>query len=244
MSKSKLLYTRLSETDKGIAILIDPDKTHSESALLQILKTSEAIKPSFIFVGGSQVDAHKMEQVLGYIKQNTTIPILIFPGSSEQVSDQADGILFLSLISGRNPDYLIGHQIESARRIYQSKLEAISTGYILIDGGSESAVARISNTRPLPQDKIEIIEQIAMAANLLSHQCLYLEAGSGAKNCVSAKIISTVKQIGLPLIVGGGIRSIAELKSAHEAGANVVVIGNKIEEDARFLAEIKDYVQA
>jgi phosphoglycerol geranylgeranyltransferase len=174
------------------------------------------------------------------LRKSIKIPLVIFPGSSSQISDKADGILLLNLISGRNPDFLIGHHIQAAKTIVESNIEVISTSYLLIDGGNQSSVAYVSQTTPIPQHQISIAYKTALAGKLIGHQALFLDAGSGAKNAVSKELVQSLKDLNQSLIVGGGIRSSEQISELHLAGANVVVIGNKIEEDIDFLLDIRE----
>ncbi|MFK8043910.1 MAG: geranylgeranylglyceryl/heptaprenylglyceryl phosphate synthase [Crocinitomicaceae bacterium] len=234
----------LEHSSKKLAILIDPEKMHCEQTLMPLLAKIQILNPHFIFVGGSTVSESEFKACLSILKANTKIPLIIFPGSQTQVSNQADAILFLSLISGRNPDYLIGHQIKSAHRIREVGLEAIPTGYILIDGEKNSSVAYVSQTTPIPNDQISIAVETAIAGEMLGLKTIFMDAGSGAKKAISSNMIKAVKdQINLPLIIGGGIRTIEGVESAFNAGADVVVIGNKIEEDIDFLLDLKNSIK-
>ncbi|MEM7084879.1 MAG: geranylgeranylglyceryl/heptaprenylglyceryl phosphate synthase [Bacteroidota bacterium] len=209
---------------KLLAVLIDPDKfelTHTASFLRNLPSDT-----SHIFVGGSTVSAGETESLVRDIKLYTSRPVLIFPGDFSQITDVADGLLFLSLLSGRNPEYLIGQQVRAISRLRSTQLEVIATGYLLIDGGRESAVARVTGTSPMPQEAVQHIVDTAKAGILMGAKLIYLEAGSGAIIPVSATIISEVKkEIDVPLIVGGGIRSEAQKQVAYEAGADMVVMG-------------------
>jgi len=224
-----------------LAILIDPDKSKSEVKLVELLGKINGLNPNFIFIGGSTVDVSDFKKCISIIKQHSSIPVIIFPGSHLQVDEQADGILFLSLISGRNPDFLIGHQIEAAPFIKQSNIEVIPTAYMLIDGGKMSSVAYVSQTTPIPSDQNVIAKNTAMAGELMGMKCVFMDAGSGAINPVPASMIKTVNQnIKVPLIIGGGLKSIEDIQNAFNAGADVVVVGNKIESDIDFLLDLKN----
>jgi len=221
----------LSETSKGkklLAILIDPD-------VFEISKTATYLQElpketTHIFVGGSTVEIGKTEATVSEIKKNTSLPIVLFPGDTSQITNNADGLLFLSLLSGRNPEYLIEQQVKAVSKLRNSNLEVISTGYILIDGGTISAVERVSNTKPIPQNNIQKIVDTAVAGELLGSNLIYLEAGSGAKIPIHSKIISAVKnKINIPLIVGGGIKTEAQKQEAYLAGADLVVMGTVFE---------------
>ncbi len=223
-----------AENEKLLAILLDPDKIVWENidALLEKINQSPA---THIFVGGSLVLTQKIDDLIIKLKQNCNLPVILFPGNPSQISSHADGILFLSLISGRNPDYLIEHQVNAVPFLKQTNLEIIPTGYILIDGGNETAVSRVSKTKPLARTNIEYILQTAQAGEMLGHKLIYLEAGSGADYAVSEKIIKLVSQnTAIPLIVGGGITDFKEIQKAHSAGADLVVIGTAFENDFNF----------
>jgi phosphoglycerol geranylgeranyltransferase len=219
---------------KLLAILIDPDKIN----LYAIENIAEKINQSpatHIFVGGSSFSGNHLDDIIQNLKQKCKLPVLLFPGNPSQISDKADGILFLSLLSGRNPDYLIEHQINAVPILKKTNLEIISTGYLLIESGSETAVERVSKTKPLSISNPEYILQTAQAGELLGNKLIYLEAGSGAKNAVPLDIIALVsKNVKIPLIVGGGIRSLSEIEKAHQAGADLVVIGTAFENDSDF----------
>ena len=241
MRNQKPLLAKLSKLNRGIAILVDPEKAMNEAQFTRQLQAICAISPEFIFIGGSTVNAEQMSSAIELIKAATSIPLIIFPGGTEQLDTRADGLLFLSLISGRNPKYLIGQQVEAAALLFQSNLEILSTGYILVDGGIQSAVERVSGTAPIPQNDVTHIASTAKAGILLGMDCLYVDAGSGARTPVSEEIIRELSALGNPLIIGGGLRTIASIQTAHEAGANLVVIGNKLEEDSTLLEELIRY---
>ncbi len=226
---------------KGIAILIDPEKCDNGEKLFALLDKARFAHVDYVFVGGSTVSRNEFQQTVSAIRSHSSLPLIIFPGSFHQISDQADALLFLSLISGRNPDYLIGHHISAAHELSEMNIEVLPTGYILIDGGTKSSVAYVSQTTPIPGDSLSIIRNTAIAGKLLGMQLLYLDAGSGAKDRVSEKCIESISDLGLPIIVGGGIRQIKEIDALHKAGASVVVIGNKLEEDIDFLLDIRSY---
>jgi len=241
MRNQKPLLAKLSKLNRGIAILVDPEKAMNEAQFTRQLQAICAISPEFIFVGGSTVNAEQMSSAIELIKAATSIPLIIFPGGTEQLDTRADGLLFLSLISGLNPRYLIGQQVEAAALLFQSNIEIISTGYILVDGGIQSAVERVSGTAPIPQNDVTHIASTAKAGILLGMDCLYVDAGSGAHTPVSEEIIRELSALGNPLIIGGGLRTIASIQKAHDAGANLVVIGNKLEEDSTLLEELIRY---
>ncbi|HRS67603.1 MAG TPA: geranylgeranylglyceryl/heptaprenylglyceryl phosphate synthase [Paludibacteraceae bacterium] len=209
-------------------VLIDPEKCVG-TALEQVIETANKAQPDFIFVGGSQLQS-SVEETVVRIKKQTTIPVILFPGNALQLTNKADAILLISLISGRNAEWLIGQHVLAAKAIQKSGLETISTGYILIDGGNRSAVERVSKTKPLQRDAIDEVVSTALAGQLLGHKLIYLEAGSGAQNPVPTALIKAVKKaIDIPLIVGGGLTSTNAIKQAYEAGADIVVVGNYLE---------------
>jgi putative glycerol-1-phosphate prenyltransferase len=223
-----------SEAKKLLAILIDPDKVSMESSsnLIQKINQSPA---THILVGGSSFDGTHLDELIIELKSKTNLPILLFPGNPSQISDKADGILFLTLLSGRNPDYLIEHQVNAVPILNKTNLEVISTGYILIESGNETAVERVSQTKPLDRNNSEYALQTAQAGEFIGNKLIYLEAGSGAQLTVPTEMIALVSQnIKIPLIVGGGIRSKAEIEKAYNAGVDLVVIGTAFENDANF----------
>ena len=222
-----------------LAVLIDPEKTSIEQlpTLVKLIHQSIA---THIFVGGSTDQHNTIEPVIVALKKATMLPIIIFPGSANQVTNKADGILFLSLISGRNPEYLIEQQVQSAIQIKESSLEVLPTGYILVDGGKESAVERVSSSKPICQTNSELILRTALAGEFSGKKIIYLEAGSGAKTPVKSSIISLVKEnLTIPLIIGGGIQTVHQLTTAYAAGADLVVIGTAFEKDPAFFNIIK-----
>ncbi|MFT5917333.1 MAG: putative glycerol-1-phosphate prenyltransferase [Flammeovirgaceae bacterium] len=246
MSKSvhKILQHSKNVGKKSFAILIDPDKADGQFCeyLLELAKNTP---PDFFFIGGSLITSGKLETVISLIKTNTDIPIVIFPGSNLHISEQADGILFLSLISGRNPEYLIGQHVIAAPILKQSKLEVISTGYMLVNCGNQTTVSYISNTTPIPYDKPEIAAATAMAGEMLGLKVIFMDGGSGALKPISQETIHAVsKYVELPIIVGGGIRNYEQAKQAFSAGADLIVVGTAIEQNPELLTEIYEATQA
>lgn len=212
-----------------LAVLIDPDK-FEESRSADFLRNLPGAT-THIMVGGSTVKTGQTQNVLRRIKRETTLPVLLFPGDYSQITPEADVLLFLSLISGRNPEYLIGQQIKAASMLQNSGMEIVPTGYLLIDGGKETAVQKVTQTLPLSQEDPDTIINIALAGKLSGKRMIYLEAGSGAAFPVGNQIISSVKSaIDLPLIVGGGIRSQTQLEEVYRAGADMAVIGTAFEQ--------------
>ncbi len=216
------------EGAKLLAILIDPEKFELEDAASFLRNLPAAT--THVFVGGSTVLEGTTEALIKELKLYTAKPILLFPGDVSQITEAADGLLFLSLLSGRNPEYLIEQQIKAVSKLQGSRLEIISTGYILIDGEKESAVAQVTQTNPISQNDIQLIVDTAKAGELMGAKLMYLEAGSGAKKPVSAEIISAVKkELNIPLIVGGGIKTIEQINNAYQAGATMIVMGTAFE---------------
>lgn len=234
-----MVYEKIAEKKAPkLAVLVDPDK-QSVDSLLALIKLAVNCKTDFFFVGGSLLLENRFEETIATIKQRCNIPVIIFPGNSYQVSKSADAILFLSLISGRNAEYLIGQQVVAAPLVKEASLEVISTGYLLIDGGRISSTSYMTQTVPLPNDKSDLAVATALAGKMLGMKAIYLEAGSGAKQCVSTTIIKAVKQnVQMPLIVGGGIRTGEQAEEIAKAGADVIVVGNVLEKEPELLMEI------
>lgn len=225
-----------------IALLIDPDKFSEDSELLKVVIMHP---PDIILVGGSLITAGNVDGCVRILRQYLDIPIVLFPGSQNQFTDKVDALLFLSLISGRNADLLIGQHVQAAPRIAASGVEVIPTGYILIDGGVPTSVSYMSQTAPIPGNKPEIAATTALAGALLGLRCIYLDAGSGALTSVSDEIIALVRgKINVPLMVGGGIRSAEKVLCAFKAGADIVVVGTIAEERPQFLFEVKEMMQS
>lgn len=223
---------------KGFAVLIDPDKVTSSSLSLLVARAAEA-KADYLFVGGSLVISDTLDSCILQIKKECSIPVILFPGSPSQISKHADALLYLSLISGRNPELLIGQHVISAPFVKRSGLEIISTGYMVIDGGAPTTVSYISNATPLPADKPDIALCTAMAGEMLGKKLIYMDAGSGAKKPITEEMIAAVsKNIEVPLIVGGGIRDAEKAYLNCKAGADVIVIGNAIEKDLTLVKEM------
>ncbi len=222
---------------KSLALLLDPDEYHNES--LKNLFSVDFKHVSYLFVGGSLLKKESLDELIGSLKTINSKPVILFPGNSGHISDKADAILFLSLISGRNPDYLIGQQVISAPIIKKSKIEVLPTAYMLIDGGRPTTVQYMSNTMPIPADKPDIAACTALAGQYLGLKITYLDAGSGAENPIAQNIITAVKnEIKGPLIVGGGIRNYEQMENAFDAGADIVVIGNALQNNEVSLEEL------
>ena len=228
---------------KSIAVLVDPDKVDSPSELDPLIRLANENCVDFFFVGGSLVTTTNLNEVIKHIKENVSIPVILFPGSSLQIDPSADAILFLSLISGRNPDLLIGQHVIAAPILRNNKMEVMPTGYLLVNSGKTTSVAYISNTTPIPEDKYSLAACTALAGEMLGLRLIYLDAGSGAEREINAKMISAVrKAVGVPLIVGGGINTSRKAITALEAGADLIVIGNALEKDPNLLTEIADKI--
>ena len=236
MNKSILEFIQKASVkgEKLLAILLDPDKT-SLDKLPEISSRIDTLNANFIFVGGSFVENGITDLFVKTLKKYTKLPVILFPGDFSQLTNYADGLLFLSLLSGRNPEYLIEQQIKSVPFLKNSNLEIIPTGYILIDGGTNSSVFKTSNTIPISQENIALAVDTAVAGMYKGKQLIYLEAGSGAKFPVNSKLISAVKKhINIPLIVGGGIKTIEQLNNAYDSGADLVVVGTAFEDNNAF----------
>jgi len=236
-----MVYTQLVKSQKGLfALLVDPDK-YSVDDLIDLSQRAQTAGVDMILLGGSITQA-SMADTLLTIRRVTSIPIVLFPGNAIQFVPTADAILLLSLISGRNPDFLIGNHVLVSHSLRKSGMEIIPTGYILVESGRVTSVQYMSRTVPIPRDKCDIVIATALAGQQLGLKSIYLEAGSGAEMPVSTQIISEVcKYVDLPIIVGGGLRNPEQVKAARSAGASMVVVGNALEKD---LGILKDLVSA
>lgn len=227
---------------KQLAVLIDPDKLSPED-LIKIAGLAEKAGVNFLFVGGSLLTSDNLFHCIRTVKENSSIPVVLFPGNSYQLSRNADAMLFLSLISGRNPDMLIGMHVLSAPYIKLSGIETIPTGYMLIDSGKPTSVSYMSNSSPIPNDKKDIAACTAMAGEMLGLRLIFMDAGSGALQTVPEEMVSFVRgSIEVPLIVGGGIRTPEKARSILEAGADIIVVGNLFEENPDLISEFTDVV--
>lgn len=223
-----------TDGQKLLAILLDPDKIVWENLQDLLFKINQS-PATHIFVGGSIVKTTILEELMTELKQKTNLPVVIFPGDPSQISPQADAILFLSLLSGRNADYLIEYQVQAAPILKKTNLEVLSTGYILIESGNETAVARVSKTQPLDRKDLDLVLATAQAGEMLGNKLVYLEAGSGAKKAVPLEMIALIAQnIEIPIIVGGGIVDLQGIQEAYNAGADLVVIGTAFENNSHF----------
>ena len=228
---------------KLFAILIDPDKT-DDNSLIQIIKRSNESNIDLFLIGGSLLIKDRIEEFIQTIKNHSDIPVILFPGSTVQLSKQADGILFLSLISGRNPEMLIGNHVIAAPFLKESKLEILPTGYMLIEGGRITSATYMSNTVPIPHDKNDIAVSTAIAGEMLGLKMIYMDAGSGAKKTISNEMIKEVTEsINIPLIIGGGIKTEQEAKEKFEAGADIIVVGNGLEDNLSLINSISKVIK-
>lgn len=227
----------LKGSKKAFAWLIDPDKCNDCYISTQIeLANQSAV--DYIFVGGSLIYNH-VDEIITKVKSSSKIPVVSFPGSPLQLSTKADAVLLLSLISGRNPEYLIGNHVIAAPFLRKSKIEIIPTGYILVDGGQQTSVSYMSNTQPIPSDKPDIAQATAMAGEMLGLRVIYMDAGSGAKMPVPPKMISSVASVvDIPVLVGGGMRTPEAVREAYIAGADIVIVGNAAEADPGLLKQM------
>src|SRR6201989_1158591 len=232
------LLAKKKKGTKSFAVLIDPDNVNA-GKLDELTSLAVDAKVDYLLVGGSLVISNHLDEVVQHIRRNCSIPVILFPGTPSQVSVHADALLYLSLISGRNPELLIGQHVISAPFVKQSGLEIISTGYMVVDGGAPTTVSYISNALPLPADKNEIAMCTAMAGEMLGMKVIYMDAGSGAKKPINETMIRTVAQsINVPLIVGGGITDPEKAYLNCKAGADVIVVGNAIEKDISLIKEM------
>jgi len=242
------IYNNISmgkaQAQKAFAVLIDPDKL-DEAGLQSTIDLAIKAKVDYVFVGGSLVVTDTLDKVVSTIKAKTTIPVILFPGSPDQITPKADALLYLSLISGRNPELLIGQHVISAPFVRQSGLEIIPVGYMLVDGGTPTTVSYISNTNPIPANKNDIASCTAMAGEMLGLKLIYMDAGSGAQRAIPTAMISQVaKYIQIPLIVGGGITTAEKAKENCLAGADIIVVGNAIEKDPALISEISNAIHS
>jgi phosphoglycerol geranylgeranyltransferase len=232
-----ILLQNAQEGKKQIILLIDPDK-HTNESLQKTVENAEKADILMYFVGGSLISG-SIDWAIEKIKSLSSKKVVIFPGSTIQITTKADGILFISLVSGRNPEFLIGNHVIAAPFIQQANLETLPTGYLLIEGGNFTSVEYMSGTKPIPASKTDIAIATALASKMLGQKLLYLDAGSGALFPVSQEMIRKVKAATkLPLIIGGGIKTAIQAKLAFEAGADFLVVGSAIEEDSAKLFEL------
>jgi putative glycerol-1-phosphate prenyltransferase len=234
---------KIKQKKKQFAVLIDPDKTTREK-LTTIIQKAVENKVDYFFIGGSLLTDNSFEDNILQIKQSCDIPVVIFPGNSMQISNNADAILFLSLISGRNPEMLIGKHVIAAPYLKKSTLDIIPTGYMIIDSGKPTTALYMSNSIPIPSDKADIAMCTAMAGEMLGLKIIYMDAGSGAGKIIPEVMITKVRNsISLPLIIGGGIRTAEQAISCFNAGADMIVVGNAIEENNTLIEKIAQAIR-
>lgn len=243
-----MIYTSLAEKKKqgkkSFGVLIDPDKVNTP-LLDELIALSTEANVDYFLVGGSLVISNHLDHCVQHIKKHCKIPVILFPGSPSQVSRYADALLYLSLISGRNPELLIGQHVVSAPFVKQSGLEIIPTGYIVVDGGAPTTVSYISNAAPVPADKNEIAMCTAMAGEMLGMKLIYMDSGSGARKPISEGMIRAVAEnIEVPLIIGGGITNPEKAYLNCKAGADLIIVGNAIEKDSSLIREMSEAVHS
>ena len=245
MQPQNAIYQKFESARNGkklLAVLIDPDSIDVTS-LDHLVELSMLAQVDVFFIGGSLIVNNQLDKCLEMIKERCAIPLVLFPGDSYQLSYRADGILYLSLISGRNPELLIGKHVITAPYLKMSPLEVIPTGYMLVDGGVPTTVSYISNTSPIPADKVDIAACTAMAGEMLGLRCMYMDAGSGARTPVSQEMIAAVRSVvDVPLIVGGGIKTPEQAEQNVRAGADVIVVGNAFEKDPSLVVSMAQAV--
>jgi phosphoglycerol geranylgeranyltransferase len=238
---NKILKSK-QKSEKLFAILIDPDKQNNKS-LKDIIAKSKKENVDFFFVGGSLLTNDSLDACISTLKENCEIPIVLFPGNAMQVNNKADGILFLSLISGRNAEMLIGKQVITAPILKKSSLEILPTGYILIDSGKPTTVSYMSNTTPIPATKNDVAACTALAGEMLGLKLIFMDAGSGAEHPVLEEMIRTVSEnVECPIIIGGGIRNGEQANKILNAGADIIVVGNAIEKNRNLIKEISESI--
>jgi len=244
MDLYKNILQKKEQGKKLFAILIDPDKQKNSELVLIIKKANES-NVDYFFVGGSLLTNDNLNDCIKTIKDNSKIPVILFPGNAMQINQNADGILFLSLISGRNPELLIGKQVITAPILKQTDLEVVSTGYMLIDSGKPTTASYMSSTMPIPRDKIGIATSTAIAGEYLGLKLIYMDGGSGAEQPIKIDMIKKVSSsIKIPLIIGGGICSAKKAIDNCKAGADLIVVGNAIEKDPSLISDISQAIHS
>jgi phosphoglycerol geranylgeranyltransferase len=240
---NSLTKNLFNTTHKKIGVLIDPDK-HSENSLIELIRTSDIAKIDFFLIGGSLL-FNPIDKTIETIKELTKTPLILFPGNLTQLSKKVDAMMLLSLISGRNPELLIGNHVLAAPIIKNLDISTIPTGYMLIGTGQTTSVEYISNTKPIPSNKTDIAVATAIAGELLGHQLIYMDGGSGADSPIPTKMIEGVKKnITIPLIIGGGLKTSKHIKDACIAGADIIVVGNVLEEEKEKINEFASIVHS
>jgi len=241
--KKNSVYSAIKEAKGQIALLIDPEKTNSEKQLNALLQTIHQSGVSFLFVGGSSAKKKDVEFVVEYLKKHSNIPVVLFPGSNQQFSKNADAILFLSLLTSKDSKFLIDQQAENAIEIYHSKVEILPTAYLLIDGGNDSSVVKISSSIPLARSAKKDALKISLAGLLQGKKILFFDAGSGAQKTIPYSVIKEIKKhTNAPIIIGGGIKTTKKLISLNKIGVNVIVVGNQIEKSLSNFKFISSYL--
>ena len=242
MNLYKQIEKNRTSNKKMFAVLIDPDKQDLNQLKLMV-ELAHQSKIDFFFVGGSLLTNDSMNQCISFLKEISNVPVILFPGNAMQVNKEADGILFLSLISGRNADMLIGKQVITAPILKASKLETIPTGYMLIDSGKPTTASYMSNTTPIPFEKNDVAACTAMAGEMLGLKLIFMDGGSGAQKPISKEMIKKVRQsINIPIVVGGGISSGEKALENCKAGADLIVVGNSIEKNPKLISEISEAI--
>jgi putative glycerol-1-phosphate prenyltransferase len=232
------MRTARQNGQKALAVLIDPDKITN---LPRRVELSNSIGVDYFFVGGSLLSTDQLDSILTFLKKESNIPVVLFPGSVLQISKVADAILLLNLISGRNAEYLIGAHVAAVPALLSANIEIISTSYMLIDGGRPTTVTYISNTLPIPNDKPDIAAITAKAGQLIGHSVVYLDAGSGALYPVDTEVIARTRAtIDSPIIVGGGMYTFTHIREAFTSGADIAVIGNAFESNPEKIQELSE----
>jgi putative glycerol-1-phosphate prenyltransferase len=240
----RTIFNQMASKKGQIAVLIDPEKSRDELYLTELIKKSAFAGVDYFFIGGSTVSVQDFKSTVSFVKNNSSIPVVIFPGAAHQVSEEADAILYLSLLSGRNAEYLIGQHVASALEIHQLDLEVIPTAYILIDGGNKSSVAYVSQTTPIPATQTGIAVKTAIAGVMQGKKIVFFDAGSGASSTVPNEILNEFYTYSNEItIVGGGVSDIETMEQFKKANANVIVIGNKLESNIDFLLDIANFNQ-
>ncbi len=235
----KTLVKNKENNKKSLSILIDPDKIYDTKSLAKLVDLSSDNGVDYFMIGGSLIISDNLSETVKFVKNRSEIPVILFPGSNLHIDKSADAILFLSLISGRNPEFLIGQHVIAAPVLKISNLEILSTGYILVGNNANTTVAHISQTFPIPTRKPEIAVCTAIAGEMLGMKLIYLDAGSGASEEVPQGMIEQVrKSIELPLIVGGGINTLEKVNTAYKAGADMLVLGTAVEDQLKFIGEV------
>ena len=238
------IVTARKKGKKLFSVLIDPDKL-SGKKLLSVAELGESAGADFVFVGSSLLTRDNLDSCIRLIRKKYSGHVVLFPGNTLQVSKHADAILFLSLISGRNPEMLIGNHVIAAPMLKQSGIEVIPTGYMLIESGASTSVSYMSNSTPIPKDKTDIASSTALAGELLGMKLIYMDAGSGAREPISTDMLKAVrKKVDVPIIAGGGIRTAELALQRCRAGADIIVTGNSIEKNSALIFEIASAVHA